>query len=441
MTPLVAGNGAETVPSPTTSTHDAHHPTLRRIPSEESVHTVTALPGMMIRCHSIQHANSSGGGGRQRGEGVCNIRPSTTKAALRAVQLERRAARNRQRQHQNTTMQGGPQYHLGDNDPNNNISSSSSAFAMKESYWIDIETPRRSNDELYDFLRQLRLPPFFDSILSEPSNWTSEVIALRQVSLAIFQILPPDPNSDEITHVALLSMPRLLVTFSTFPQTDGGNAAAIDEGLYRLVSQYFKQRERVPEPSSTGLLQAWLQFHVRRTAVAIRELRLATVRMDEAMDRDFASFEFDQLVEAKNCLLRILSVAEEQHGTIQALAVAEQGTEGLDFNNCRGALSMLRANSSSNERLSSRVDKHLNELRERVMTYREDTLNQRLALLTILSAIFMPLTLLSGIWGMNFENMPELQMEGAYEKALLGMFLLALCMVYSFHRAGWSSNN
>lgn len=158
------------------------------------------------------------------------------------------------------------------------------------------------------------------------------------------------------------------------------------------------------------------------------------------MDRDFANFEFDQLVEAKNCLLRILSVAEEQHGTIEALAVAEQSTEGLDFNNCRGALSMLRANSSSNERLSSRVDKHLNELRERVMTHREDTLNQRLALLTILSAIFMPLTLLSGIWGMNFENMPELQMEGAYEKALFGMFLLALCMVYSFHRAGWSNN-
>lgn len=160
--------------------------------------------------------------------------------------------------------------------------------------------------------------------------------------------------------------------------------------------------------------------------------------MDQELDRDFARFEFNNLVEGKNCLLRVLSVAEEQHGTIEAIAVAEQSTDGLGFSHCRGALSMLRANSSSNERLSSRVDKHLNELRERVMTHREDTLNQRLALLTILSAIFMPLTLLSGIWGMNFENMPELQMEGAYQKALFGMFLLALCMVYSFHRAGWS---
>jgi len=100
---------------------------------------------------------------------------------------------------------------------------------------------------------------------------------------------------------------------------------------------------------------------------------------------------------------------------------------------------MLRANAASNERQSSRVLKHLNELRERVMAHREESLNRRLALLTILSAIFMPLTLLSGIWGMNFEHMPELSMKWAYQKALLGMLALALCMVYSFHRAGWAS--
>ena len=340
--------------------------------------------------------------------------------------MERRALRKRQ-QHNAS--------HLADNLVAHN-DAQPTTFGAKESYWIDIETPTRSTDELHEFLNQLRLPPFFVSVLSEPGNWTSECLALKQVSLAIFQVLPIDPNSNDISYVALLSMPRLLVTFSTFTQQSNTDTG----GLYQLVSQYVKERERVPEPTESGVLIAWLQFHVRRTARAIKELRVATVQMDESMDQDFANFEFQQLVEAKNCLLRVLSVAEEQHGTIEALAVAEQSTEGLNFSNCKGALSMLRANSSSNERLSSRVDKHLNELRERVMSHREDTLNQRLALLTILSAIFMPLTLLSGIWGMNFESMPELQMENAYQKALFGMCMLALCMVYSFHRAGWSTH-
>ncbi|KAL7537539.1 hypothetical protein ACHAWF_005798 [Thalassiosira exigua] len=373
----------EMTPSPTSYGHvDSHQHRLQRIPSEESINTMTALPGMVIRCHSLTYAM----GGR-RDHGICNIRPCTTKVALKAAQMERRASRAQQ---SNTTQQS-----IGDS-----AASNPTPFAMKESFWIDIETPQCSTDELYDFLKQLRLPPFFVSILSEPQSWTSEVVALKQISLAVFQILPADPTSDEITHVALLSMPRLLVTFSTFTRDNSS------DGLYQLVSQYMKQRERVPEPSSSGLLLAWLQFHVRRTARAIRELRLAGVEMDEALDRDLVSFEFERLVEAKNCLLRILSVADEQHETIEALSVAEYNTEGLAFTNCRGALSMLRANSSSNERLSSRVDKHLNELRERLMSHRENTLNQRLALLTILSAIFMPLTLLSGIWGMNFEVSP-----------------------------------
>jgi len=129
---------------------------------------------------------------------------------------------------------------------------------------------------------------------------TMTSIALKQVSLAIFQILPPDPIDEEISHVALLSMPRLLVTFSTFTQTTNVSTG------YQLVTQYMKQKERVPQPSSSGLLLAWLQFHVRRTSRAIRELRLATVKMDEEMDEDRINFDFEQLVEAKNCLLPLL---------------------------------------------------------------------------------------------------------------------------------------
>ena len=171
--------------------------------------------------------------------------------------------------------------------------------------------------------------------------------------------------------------------------------------------------------------------------IIISILKSQAAEMDEALDRDYDGFDFDDLVEAKNCLLRVLSVAEEQHKTIELLAVAEQSTEGLDFFNCLGAFSMLQANASSNERFSQRLDKHLNELRERIMSHREVMLNRKLALLTVLSAVFMPLTLLSGIWGMNFENMPELQSDGAYQKALLAMLLLAVIMVFSFRRSGF----
>ena len=64
-------------------------------------------------------------------------------------------------------------------------------------------------------------------------------------------------------------------------------------------------------------------------------------------------------------------------------------------------------------------------------------------LLTIVSVIFIPLTFLAGIWGMNFDptkspwNMPELLSYYGYPLALLFMFLVALCMVAFFRWKKW----
>jgi len=61
----------------------------------------------------------------------------------------------------------------------------------------------------------------------------------------------------------------------------------------------------------------------------------------------------------------------------------------------------------------------------------------RLRVLTVLSAVFLPLTLLSGIYGMNFVNMPELDDRYAYFIVLGGMAALAISMILYFARKGW----
>ena len=67
----------------------------------------------------------------------------------------------------------------------------------------------------------------------------------------------------------------------------------------------------------------------------------------------------------------------------------------------------------------------------------QDKTNRRLNMLTILSAIFMPITLLSGIWGMNFEFMPELKYTFAYFLALGFMSLVGWAMYFLFRRKGY----
>jgi magnesium transporter len=57
--------------------------------------------------------------------------------------------------------------------------------------------------------------------------------------------------------------------------------------------------------------------------------------------------------------------------------------------------------------------------------------------LTLMASIFIPLTFIAGIYGMNFEYMPELHARSAYPGVLVVMFALAIGMVTYFYRRGW----
>lgn len=57
--------------------------------------------------------------------------------------------------------------------------------------------------------------------------------------------------------------------------------------------------------------------------------------------------------------------------------------------------------------------------------------------LTVLSGLLLPLTLITGIYGMNFQHMPETQWRFGYYGVLGAMALVVLLLLGAFRRAGW----
>ncbi|HOG45159.1 MAG TPA: magnesium/cobalt transporter CorA [Anaerolineae bacterium] len=64
-------------------------------------------------------------------------------------------------------------------------------------------------------------------------------------------------------------------------------------------------------------------------------------------------------------------------------------------------------------------------------------MNEVMKWLTAVTTIFMPLTLLAGIYGMNFRHMPELEWRYGYVGLLAVMAVTAAAMAYWFKRRGW----
>lgn len=79
----------------------------------------------------------------------------------------------------------------------------------------------------------------------------------------------------------------------------------------------------------------------------------------------------------------------------------------------------------------------INGLMEVYLSSASHKLNQVIKLLTIISSIFIPLTFIAGIYGMNFKNMPELEWRFGYFYAVALMAVIAGLLLIWFKKKKW----
>ena len=71
------------------------------------------------------------------------------------------------------------------------------------------------------------------------------------------------------------------------------------------------------------------------------------------------------------------------------------------------------------------------------MNSQSNKMNSIMKVLTIVSTIFIPLTFIAGIYGMNFSYMPETKWEGSYFVTLGVMLIIAIGMLFYFRKKKW----
>ncbi|WP_293294862.1 CorA family divalent cation transporter [Allomuricauda sp.] len=180
----------------------------------------------------------------------------------------------------------------------------------------------------------------------------------------------------------------------------------------------------------------YLLFFILETLIAnYKEKYEETVLMENALEaivKQEPTPEFMFEVEQKKAIIQDFKKAS--HGLrdiiIKLERVEVKGFQTKYFSELREQISGLIMD----------IDSDIMELESQINLFfsmQGHRLNEVMKTLTIFSVVFIPLTFLAGIYGMNFDNMPELRLANGYYILLGVMLIVVLVTIIIFKRKKW----
>ncbi|MGB5244317.1 MAG: CorA family divalent cation transporter [Lutimonas sp.] len=89
------------------------------------------------------------------------------------------------------------------------------------------------------------------------------------------------------------------------------------------------------------------------------------------------------------------------------------------------------------EKAMLRLEKKAKSLRLHYILLQQEKATRKINVLTIIQAIFVPLTFIAGVYGMNFVIMPELEWPLGYLMVWILFVAMATGLLVYFYRKGW----
>lgn len=155
---------------------------------------------------------------------------------------------------------------------------------------------------------------------------------------------------------------------------------------------------------------------------------------DTLLDSRVGSDDWRPLLEHRSELHKLEVLSEEQESAI--LTWRDNDPDAIDehlrvryTDLLEHIRRMTKFTQQQQQELESLIQLHFSAVAHRT--------NAIMRTLTLLSAIFMPLTLVAGIYGMNFDNMPELHSRFGYFITIGGMASLAVLLLTLFRLKRW----
>jgi magnesium transporter len=303
------------------------------------------------------------------------------------------------------------------------VSSTDPAFT-----WVDVVHP--TPDELADVARRYSLHPTSVEDSLEPEH-LPKYERIGSTTFIIVRAIDEHAALDcssvpEMTRkVAIFYGPEFLITIHRSEQ----------RFLTEIMEEY--RSAKPPEGESErrkGFLPRLL-INLINGAIGTYEkpLTAAETAIDAFEATVFGEHEFTELLRRiyleKRRVTQMRRMLSHTLDAVQKLVPGSEPTAPLYQD--------LRENAQSMHFYADELVEDVNNLLSIQLALASHRTNEVVRVLTVFSVFFLPLTFIVGVYGMNFEFMPELRQHWGYPAVLAGMGLVTLMIYLWFRRRGW----
>ena len=197
-------------------------------------------------------------------------------------------------------------------------------------------------------------------------------------------------------------------------------------------------------PGSTADLMLRLVNHIVDNYLELRrDLSRQLDHWQVALLNPRARFNhWGALMAARLALHHLTEICEDQRSALQAWGSAlDGGRMACDAGLARRELELLKVRMRDVLEHIARVAHHVRRLEQSSeaavqmhFSVQNNRTNEIMRVLTVLTAVFLPLNLIAGIFGMNFEVLPFVKMHNGFWGAMLVMLLIAIGLTVYFWR-------
>ncbi len=295
--------------------------------------------------------------------------------------------------------------------------------------WLDLVLPTDAERSWAERCTRLRVPAQAD--LAEIESSSRLAVSGQVLTLSTpMTYLGPDGGSMMAPLGFVLSPDHLItVRFADMP-------------VFDLFAERF---QAVEHPCSTAAFVGLLEAMVDRLADVLEHVG---AEMDGMSRRVFGAqggrnaSEVDQTLRATlrgvgQAGERLSNLRDSLLGVSRAIAYAQEMADGWLPADLRPRIKTLRGDIASLSEYDNQLANKVQFLLDATLGFINIEQANGIKVLTVVSVVGVPPTLLASIYGMNFKNIPELQWEYGYAYALTVIVLSGLLPLLWFKKKGW----